>query len=254
MFRDVINTNTNLNCYKRKIKTEQYNEINLNIEIKNSKLTITCYYEKNFFRKTFTNSFTLEELKSNSSYYNQFGNERQLLDEIIGNDLKGEEYIERNEETSDSIDLIIPVHGILTTKLIFELIEVKKTHKEILKEYMNVTKKYETKFTIENFESKILIGKDKEKEVIKFWINPNKKLRAQLLYHFHDIVYLNENKEIKIKALENETVKKFHSACDYKDKILMICKSKDQIFGGYTPLSFKSSNVYQYDSKVFCFH
>ena len=244
----------NSNCHKRKIKTAQYNEINLTIEFKNYKLTITCFYEKNYFRKTFTNSFTLEELKSHSPYYSQFSNVRAVLKEIIENQLKGKEYLEGNEETSDSIDLIIPIHSAQTPKLIFELIEVKKTPEQILSEYRIISKKYEYKFTIENLESKILIGKDYEKEAIKSWINKKKKIKAKLLYKFHDIVSLiNEGKEIKVNVGDNETVKEFHSACDHKEKILMICKSKNQIFGGYTPLCFKSSNVYQNDNKSFLF-
>ena len=50
------------NCYNRKIKTDQNNEMDLFINDKNDKLFITCFYSKNYYKKTFTNSFSLEEI------------------------------------------------------------------------------------------------------------------------------------------------------------------------------------------------
>ena len=50
-----------------------------------------------------------------------------------------------------------------------------------------------------------------------------------------------------------EKVENFHSVCDNKRCILMICKSKNEIFGGYTPLSFNSLNEYGYDNESFLF-
>ena len=40
-----------------------------------------------------------------------------------------------------------------------------------------------------NFQSKILIGRDKARRCIKFWISPFEGLTAALLYSFHYILY-----------------------------------------------------------------
>ena len=90
----------------------------------------------------------------------------------------------------------------------------------------------------------------------KSWISINNKLRAKLLYSFYDIPYKkNENNENIYDNNINfkETVKNFHGACDDKEKILVICKSKNEIFGGYTPLSFNSKNEYGHDEESFLF-
>ena len=254
MIQGMTNHPNNILSYNRKIHTKQNNEMNLIIEIKNNKLAFTCFYEKNYFKKTFTNSYTLEELKTISSYFEQFKQIRLVLNEIKGNQNKGQEYIEKDEENSDSINLIIPVPSTLNPKLIFELKEIKKTPEEISKEYKYVAKKYEYKFKIDNFDSKILIGKDTEKESIKSWISPNKKLKARLLYFFPDFSFSNGSVgEMKNNIGINETPTNFHNLCDNKKKILMLCKSNDQIFGGYTPLCFTSSNTYDYDDDSFLF-
>jgi hypothetical protein len=49
--------------YKRTIITKQDNEMTILMKIKNSKLNFTCYYFKDYFKISFQNSFSLEELK-----------------------------------------------------------------------------------------------------------------------------------------------------------------------------------------------
>lgn len=228
-----------MNYYSSKIKTNQNNEINLYINIQNSKLFISCYYYKNYSKKTFTNSFSLNVLEKESPYYKQFISEKNLLEEIITNKAKEKEYINGNEETDEIIKLNIPTTSNVLPKLSFDLKEKKKSHEEELNEKIETIKNFENEYNIANFNSKI-IGKDKERHTIKIWISPNHKLRAKLLYSFY-----NSGKD--------EKVRNFHYACDNKRKILIICKSNNEIFGGYTPLSFNSSNVYGYDNDSFLF-
>ena len=235
--------------YVIKIKTKENNEMEVSIGYEDSKLSIKAFFYKNYFKKTFSNAFTLDELKESSSYYKQFNNENEILKEIINNKLKGEEKIEGNEETSNVINLEIPLPSTNFSKISFELKEVNKSHKEILYEYAYIINLYENKFRIANFNSKILAGKELEKETIKLWISPKYKLEAKLLFSFHDIQYKGDTYSLD----KDINVRNFHKACDNKYSILVICKSKNEIFGGYTPLCFNSLDEYGKDNDSFLF-
>ena len=108
------------------------------------------------------------------------------------------------------------------------------------------------KKNILNFDSRILLSKDMEKEAIKFWISPTKLLKANLLYSFHDINYRRE-RDNRYNYEFNRTVREFHTICDNHSKILIICKSRNEIFGGYTPLFFRSDDSYGCDNESFLF-
>ena len=49
--------------YQKKLITKQYNEITNLIKRENSKLNFICYYYKDYFKISFQNSFSLEDLK-----------------------------------------------------------------------------------------------------------------------------------------------------------------------------------------------
>ena len=243
--------------YDIKINTNLNNEMNLSIYIKDSKLFFICYFYKNYFKKTFSNSFGLDELKKSSSYFKQFNSENEILNEIMNNKYKGKENIKGNEETSNSIILVIPLPGAQFSSMNFELKEMIKTPEEIVKEYKEIVKQYENKFKFTEFNSKILTGKELEKETIKMWISPRKKLTTKLLYSYHDIPYkMTYDLFSKVSYYNNEfneSVRNFHKKCDGKKSILIICKSNKEIFGGYTPLSFNSSDEYGNDNESFLF-
>ena len=54
------------------------------------------------------------------------------------------------------------------------------------------------------------------------------------------------------EEFKNEVIN-FHKKCDNKKNILLICRSKDEIFGGFTPLSFDTSGKYEFDPNSFLF-
>jgi hypothetical protein len=223
------------------------NKVSVTMEIKNSKLFIQCSYQKNYFTKTFSNSFTLDELKNQCNYFKQFMDETQLLKEIAlikNQNPQLKDFISSNEESSHTIRLNITLPVINYSTIGFNLKEEPKSQNHILSEYKFIIKNYEKKFKIDNFNSIILLDKDAEKEAIKFWISPNKMLNAELLFSFNDKLPDTEN---------NMTVNSFHRECDNKSSILMICKSNKEIFGGYTPLSFDSSDDYKNDNESFLF-
>ena len=49
--------------YQIKLITKKYNEITILIKRENSKLNFICYYYKDYFKISFQNSFSLEDLK-----------------------------------------------------------------------------------------------------------------------------------------------------------------------------------------------
>ena len=223
------------------------NKVSVTMEIKNSKLFIQCSYQKNYFTKTFSNSFTLDELKNQCNYFKQFTDETQLLREIAlikNQNPQLKDFISSNEESSHTIRLNITLPAINYSTIGFNLKEEPKSQNHLLSECKFIIKNYEKKFKIDNFNSIILLDKDAEKEAIKFWISPNKMLNAELLFSFND----------KLPNTENDmTVNRFHRECNNKSSILMICKSNKEIFGGYTPLSFDSSDDYKNDNESFLF-
>ena len=241
--------------YKLQIKTKQANEIFILIEIENSELSFTCYYYKDYFKITFKNTFSLDKLKEQSNYYNQFSEIKEVLNEIYFNPKKGKEYLEGNENLEDTITFIIPLTSNKYPYLEFQLNKEKKEQNEIFEEYKKVVTLYKNQVKINNFNSKILELREKDKEIIKSWIAPIESLKANLLYSYY-ISYKKNNLNYEIineDISKIGTVHLFHEKCDKKSQILVICKSKDQIFGGFTPLRFKSDDSYGKDNKSFLF-
>lgn len=241
--------------YKLKIKTKQANETIILIQIEKSELSIICYYYKDYFKITFKNSFSFDKLKEQSNYYNQFSDIKEILNEIYFNPKKGQEYLDGNENLEDKIKFIIPLSSNKYPFLEFQLNKEKKEKDEIFEEYKKVVAFYKNQIKIKNFNSKILELREKDKEIIKSWISPTKSLTATLLYSF----YVSYKKKFYSYEIDKEDINKvgtiqlFHEKCDKKKRILVICKSKDNIFGGYTPLCFKSDDSYGNDNKSFLF-
>ena len=250
--------------YETKLITKQENEITILIKIENSKLNFTCYYLKDYFKTSFRNSFSLEELKQKSNYFLQFTEIKDIFDEIYNNPKKGKEYLDGNENSDEKIKIIIPLPSKNYPHLEFQLNKVKKEKDDIFKEYKHILNIYKNKIKIKNFNSKILSMKEKEKEIMKSWISPTENLKAQLLFSFYNacnskkkidnMIGLDYTYDILYYDLSKiGTVQQFHEKCDNKESILVICKSKDEIFGGYTPLCFSSNGGYGKDNESFLF-
>ena len=240
--------------YKLTKKTKQANETIILIQIEKSELSIICYYYKDYFKITFKNSFSFDKLKEQSNYYNQFSDIKEIFSEIYFNPKKGQEYLDGNENLEDKIKFIIPLTSNKYPFLKFQLNKEKKEKDEIFEEYKKVVILYKNQIKIKNFNSKILELREKDKEIIKSWISPTENLTAILLYSFYVSYKKNYFYEINKEDINKVgTVQLFHEKCDMKNKILVICKSKDNIFGGYTPLRFKSDDSYGNDNYSFLF-
>jgi len=233
------------------------NKIRLIITIKESKLSFYCYFFKDYFKISFENSFSLDELREGILYYNQFTNINEVYKELSYNITKKKPYLEGNENLDNKINLVIPITAINFPNLKFDLNKKTKNEKEVLEEYKNVVNIYKYKLNIYNLDSKILAIFHEEKELLKSWIEPTKKLEAKLLYSF----YVNYKENFIKKTVEIDevnmnkigNVEAFHQSCDNKPNILILCKSKNEIFGGFTPLYFTNKNVYGSDNKSFLF-
>ena len=234
--------------YKLKILSNKFHEINITIDINKTKLRISSFYNDNYFEIKHSKEYSLDELKAKLDYFKQFKEEKQVLEELKNNNLKGQEKIIEDDNSND-LKLIIPLPSTVFKSVEFVLNKVEKTNDEILKEYKSIINIYLKKLQISELNSKI-ITKIEQKERLKYWINPFDELKAKLLYSFY-ISY--SKKEIKGDKKISATVKDFHDKCDNKPSLLVICKSGKQIFGGYTPLKFTSKDEYGTDEDSFLF-
>ena len=111
--------------YELTIISDKNHKIFLSIEIKNTKLCISCYYFEDYFKINFFKEYTLEELKKELNYFKQFNNEKEILEEIKNNNLKGQEKI-FEEENSEKIKLVIPLPINIYKNIEFTLQKLKK--------------------------------------------------------------------------------------------------------------------------------
>ena len=109
----------------------------------------------------------------------------------------------------------------------------------------NWSKIYKIKITQKkisiNFDKEsIILGNNKEYTLLlKDWINPNKEIKAELLYRL---------------TRDGDSYQTFHKNCDDKGPTLtLICDVNDIKTGGYTPLNWDSNTKWKYDNDTFLF-
>ena len=178
-----------------------------------------------------------------------------IIEEIKG--YKGNKKIEINEK-DDKITLKFPIPSVTFENIEFILTLQPKSNEKKIEEYEKVLKLLTNILDFSEFKSKIL--KDsKRKKFIKNWISPFAHLSANLIYSFYiesdeDFEKLNEDYFTQYKKYKNfKDVTNFHKKCDGIPNLLVLCKSKNEIFGGFTPLKFSSDNTYGYDNDSFLF-
>ena len=76
-------------------------------------------------------------------------------------------------------------------------------------------------------------------KTLKSWINPNKKLKAELLYRL---------------SRDGEKISKFHELCDNKGPTLTLFQVEEGVGGIYTPLSWDTKSEKKIDSETFMFN
>ena len=87
----------------------------------------------------------------------------------------------------------------------------------------------------------LIIGKNKEyKTILENWINPNKKIKAELLYRL---------------TRDGDLYQTFHNNCDNKGPTLTLINDDSGLkTGGYTPLSWDSNSKWKRDNNTFIFN
>ena len=246
-------------AFTKNIESNKGHDVSLKISVNEEKLHFSCHYFVKYFKTQFEKDFSLEELISESDYFRQFKNVSQILGEIRNNSFSNEkrtkeEIVELDDP--NKIKIIICLNSKLYKSIPYILDKKEKTEKEVIEEYKSIIHFYETKSPVSGMENSKVIT-EQIKLYLKAWISPIHNMQGKLLYSFElnypekfeDSFWSGRNFTI----LDKDKVQEFHDKCDNIDSILIICKSGNQIFGGYTPLYFDSSDSYKYDNKSFLF-
>ena len=253
--------------YTNQIKSNKNHLIFMEIKSQHNSLFFNSYFIENYITTKYIGEYSLEELQKNSDYYKQFSDIKMLIKEIEA--YAGAEKI-NIEENEDEINIIFPIGSAIFKEVNFTLTLKPKSDKEKIEEYEKAFERYkedieglhlyikklndkikilENRFIIPGFNSKIIKQDNYQKEIIKMWISPFENISSKLIYSFYcDYKTPIDNYENNFNDLE-----KFHKDCDNKTNILVICKSKKEIFGGFTPLCFLNDNSYGYDNDSFIF-
>ena len=251
------------------INTEKLTEIELKSDKNNTYLiefslnnffSIIAKLINNNIHKTFSNIYSLEEIRKNK-YFLKYNNISDIFNELT-NIIYDNKILLKENENNLIINISLPKNqeiifelklikknnknnsDELIVKLNKELNEVKneniKLKKEIkqLKERINIyNKKYNN---IYDLDSSIIKGNENYIKSIKNWINPSKKIKAELLYRLSE----NGNK-----------YSTFHELCDNKGPTLILFHVNDgNIVGIYTPLSWDSISNWKNDIDTFIFN
>ena len=233
----------------------------------NNSLEIVANQKNAALNKSFSNKFTIHEIQQNE-YFVQFDTLNEIYDEVFERTKKDKITITENENT---LIINIPLPSTKYTEKKFELKQISKNdnekindltqlvikqNKEIadlknelkdIKEKLNILwkereekEKRKKNKQISNLNSKIINENEKYKKLLKTWINPLKKIKAELLYR------LSEN---------GESYSTFHELCDNKGPTLTLFHVNDgNIVGIYTPLSWDSNSNWKNDNDTFIFN
>ena len=104
------------------------------------------------------------------------------------------------------------------------------------------TQKVKTTSKIIDFDNNSLIceNNNEYEKIISNWINPEKNIKAELLYRL---------------TRDGELYKTFHEKCDNKGPTLVLIQDTSNIkTGGYTPLSWDSNSNWKHDNDTFIFN
>jgi len=246
--------------FQIELNTNRNNKFLIIIHLDNE-IKIVANQINDIIKKSFSNKFTFEKIRENK-YFLQFDSLKEIFDEL-------KERINSNkitlEEYENNLKINIQLPSSKNKEIIFELNQKNKNdsekirdliqivieqNKEIsdlkkevndLKEKLNILwKEKEERKKIYNFDSKIINGNEKYNECLKNWIDPTRKIKAELLYR------LSQN---------GENISTFHELCDNKGPTLTLFHVNDgNKVGIYTPLSWDSNSEWKMDMDTFIFN
>ena len=173
--------------------------------------------------KIYENSFSIEEIKQNK-FFSIYETIEEILIDLIDYISSQKIKIKENEK-ENSLNLIIELPSKKVKEISFNLISKTKEENNI----------------ITNLNSEIIKENINENILLKSWIEPNKKIKAELLYRL---------------TKDGESFEIFHKLCDGQKPNLILVKSKKGFkFGGFTFENWESCNEgkWKKDNKSFLF-
>ena len=150
-------------------------------------------------------------------------------------------------EEYNHIYIINPVEYINFKQINITIPRKIKTDEEIIQEAINELENLDEKHNIlEHYNKKLLEKLDFFESKIKIFFNSSSIIKEDFMKQFIIVEWLEQklkkyiNLELIFKTSENGfTSKDFHDYCDNKGPTLLLIKTtKDQIFGGFTPLNW----------------
>ena len=209
-------------------------------------------------QKTYSNKFSVEEIKENK-YFIQFDDLKEICDEL--SERIKDKNISLLEETNMLI-ISIPLPSSKIKEIIFELKENEKSEKETISDLINLV--YEQKNEINNLNKKInellefkkeisfllkiyisnldslIVDNINDNSILKNWINPNIKIKANLLYRM---------------SRDGPEILTFHKLCDNKGPTLTLfyLKNENKV-GFFVDESFDSDSLWKKDPNCFIFN
>ena len=230
----------------------------------NTSLTVEAIKMNGIFSNTFSNNFDIRKIQENR-YFNQF----ETINEIF---IELSERINTNKitlkENDNNVIISIELPSTKFKEVIFHLDEIKKTEKETINDIINLVKEQnkeiislkkevndlkdklnilwkereerEKEKYIVNLESKIIGNNLEYSEILRKWINPSRKISAELLYRMSD---------------NGDQFSEFHELCDNKGPTLSLFHVKDgNKVGIFTPLSWDTNSGWKNDMETFIFN
>ena len=257
------------NKIKKEIISDKNNQFSI-IFSANTSLSIEAIKMNGIFNNTFSNNFDIRKIQENK-YFNQFESINEIFIELS-------ERIKNNKitlkENDNNVIISIELPSTKFKEVIFQLDEQKKTEKETINDLINLVKEQheeiislknevndlkdklnilwkereerekekakEKELYIANLESKIISNNLEYYKNLRKWINPNKNIRAELLYRMSD---------------NGDQVSRFHELCDNKGPTLSLFHVKDgNKVGIFTPLSCDTNSGWKNDMETFIFN
>ena len=272
------NANQQISQEKFTISSDKNNSFNLIFQNRKSTIYISASFQSEIKKIEYEKNYNLEELKANKylslfdtisetyeeiiSIIKQRKSEIKLIEKenqieinipLLGARIKEINFILNEKEKNDK-DKINELYDIISNlkqenkqlkenqKKLEEKINIILNEIKPLKEFKEKMDKKEKEKNenkkIRNLDSLVLGDNEKYNKTLKNWINPNMKIKAELLYRL---------------TRDGDEFQTFHNLCDNKGITLLLVKLIDgNILGGYITKDWDNHSGWKQDQDVFC--
>ena len=273
------NANQQISQEKFTISSDKNNSFNLIFQNRKSTIYISASFQSEIKKIEYEKNYNLEELKANKylslfdtisetyeeiiSIIKQRKSEIKLIEKenqieinipLLGARIKEINFILNEKEKNDK-DKINELYDIISNlkqenkqlkenqKKLEEKINIILNEIKPLKEFKEKMDKKEKEKNenkkIRNLDSLVLGDNEKYNKTLKNWINPNMKIKAELLYRL---------------TRDGDEFQTFHNLCDNKGITLLLFKLIDgNILGGYITKDWDNHSEWKQDQDAFIF-